>query len=367
MLSQKGINDYKAYLIEQSKEKGEDGDCNKTINAKCNTIKKLINYVLAVHTTFLNEGIKKVEYVNMEVPKINGEDKKRRPLTSDEMNKLMTADNLTPREIEYRDLFVLECNCSYRVGDTPKMFDKSKQIREKRGDYEYIVIKTEKKNVRAVIWVNETVKTILDKYTKGFKFVTFNEYYTRKFNNALKRIFKKIGLNNMESWIDEKGIERTAPLYEIIASHFARYTFINNCFDKGMTAEEIIIFSGHSNEKIVNEIYKVRPSSDKINIAANAIDRVTKQTTITTSEDDKVKEYKEVLSFYGEPYINYRYINNSEELLRIIVSKYEMRLKDKGYEIEVLKKIYNSKYKEERDDYERLLKTLNEIATKHED
>ena len=124
-----------------------------------------------------------------------------------------------------------------------------------------------------------------------------------------------------------------------------------------MTANEIIDFSGHRNERMVNEVYKVRTSTDKIDDAAKTIERLTKKESVSaTSEDDKVKEYKDVLAFYQEPYIN-----DSEELLRIIVSKYEMRLINKGYTIEVLKKIYNSQSMEDRDKYERLLKTLNEI------
>ena len=319
MLSQRGLNDYRAYLIKKSKEKGEDGNGNKTINLKCNTIKKFINNVLAVHNKFLNEGIKKVEYANLPIPKIDGEDKKRRPLTDE-------------------------------------------QKREKRGDNEFIVIDTKKEGIKSVIWVTDIVRTILERYEKGFEYVTFNDSYTRKLNNALKTIFTKIGLNNIETWKNAKGIEKTAPLNEIIASHFARYTFINNCFDMGMTANEIIDFSGHSNERMVNEVYKVRTSTDKIDDAAKTIERLTKKESVSTaSEGDKVKEYKDVLAFYQEPYINYRYINDSEELLRIIVSKYEMRLKNKGYTIEVLKKMYNSQSMEDRDKYERLLKTLDEI------
>jgi hypothetical protein len=48
------------------------------------------------------------------------------------------------------------------------------------------------------------------------------------------------------------------------------------------------------------------------------------------------------------------------------VSKYEMRLKTKGYTTEVLKKIYNSQSMEDREKYERLLKTLDEIAAESE-
>lgn len=362
MLSQRGLNDYKTYLIKKSKENGEGGNGNKQINNKCKTLRKFINEVLAVHNAFLNEGIKKVEYQNLETPKAKGEDKKRRPLTNDEMKKLMDADNLTPKEKEYRDLFVLECNCSYRVSDTQKLFDKSQQKREKRGDNEFIIIDTKKEGVKSVIYINDVVRTILNRYENGFTYVKFNTNYDNNYNQALKEIFKKVGLDSLETWKDSKGITRTAPLYDIIASHFARYTFINNCFDKGMSADEIMEFSGHANENMVKEVYNVRTTSYKVDKAAKTIERLSGN-TITTSivDTDKVAEYKDVLAFYGEPYKNYRDITDSEELLRLIVTKYELPLKQKGYTTDVLKKIYNSKSMEDRQRYEELLKVLDEL------
>ena len=360
ILSQRGINDYKSYLIKKSKELGEDGNGNKQINAKCKTLRKLINEVLAVHNSFLNEGIKKVEYVNLETPRIDGEEKKRRPLTAEEMQKLMSAENLTLEEKEYRDLFVLECNCSYRVSDTPKLFDKTQQKREKRGNNEFIIIDTQKEGVKSVIYINKVVADILQKYQQGFKYVKFNSVFDRRYNSALKEIFKKVGLDSMETWRDSKGQTKKAPLYDIIGSHFARYTFINSCFDKGMSAEEIIDFSGHANETMVKEVYKVRTTADKVDKAAKTLERINGTTTETNS--DKVKEYKDVLAFYGEPYKNYRDITDSEELLRIIVTKYELPLKEKGYSTKVLKSIYNSTDTDTAKKYEQLLKTLDEIS-----
>ena len=359
MLSQRGINDYKTYLIKKSKELGEDGNGNKQINAKCKTLRKLINEVLAVHNNFLNEGIRKVEYVNLETPKIDGEEKKRRPLTADELQTLMNADNLTPKEKEYRDLLILECNCSYRVSDTKKLFDKTQQKKETRGNMEFLVIDTKKEGVKSVIYVNETVKTILDRYADGFSYVKFNKKYDDNYNKALKDIFKKIGLDSLETWKNSKGETQTTPLYEIISSHFARYTFINSCFDKGMSAEEIMDFSGHANEEMVKAVYKVRTTADKVDKAAKTLERINSTTTDTT---DKVREYKDVLAFYGEPYKNYRDITDSEELLRMIVTKYELPLKEKGYSITLLKKMYNSTDAESRNKYEELLKTLDEIS-----
>ena len=362
MLSQRGINDYRDYLIKKSKEDGEDGNSNQVINAKCKTVRKLINEVLAVHNKFLNEGIKKVEYINLLTTKVEGEEKLRRPLTNEEMTKIMEADNLTPKEKEYRDLFVLECNCSYRVSDTHRLFDKSLQKRERRGDNEFIVIDTKKEGVKSVIWVNDVVKTILERYDNGFKYVKLNSNYNSRLNEQLKKIFEKIGLDSIETWKDAKGVTHSAPLYEKIGSHFARYTFINHCLDKGLTPNEIIEFSGHANENMINEVYKVRTTSDKVDKAAKAIEKLTATSTTTTNDSDKVKEYKDVLAFYGEPYKNYRDITDSEELFRMIVTKYELPLKEKGYSTKVLKKIYNSNTMEDRKKYEELLKVLDEIA-----
>jgi len=360
ILSQRGINDYKSYLIKKSKELGESGNGNKQINAKCKTLRKLINEVLAVHNSFLNEGIKKVEYVNLETPRIDGEEKKRRPLTAEEMQKLMSAENLTPEEKEYRDLFVLECNCSYRVSDTPKLFDRAQQKREKRGNNEFIIIDTQKEGVKSVIYINKVVADILQNYQHGFSYVKFNSVFDRRYNSALKNIFKKVGLNSMETWKDSKGEVKKAPLYDIIGSHFARYTFINGCFDKGMSAEEIIDFSGHANESMVKEVYKVRTTSDKVDKAAKTLERINGTSRETNS--DKVVEYKDVLAFYGEPYKNYRDITDSEELFRMIVTKYELPLREKGYSTKVLKSIYNSTDTDTAKKYEQLLKTLDEIS-----
>jgi len=214
--------------------------------------------------------------------------------------------------------------------------------------------------VKSVIYINKVVADILQNYQHGFSYVKFNSVFDRRYNSALKNIFKKVGLNSMETWKDSKGEVKKAPLYDIIGSHFARYTFINGCFDKGMSAEEIIDFSGHANESMVKEVYKVRTTSDKVDKAAKTLERINGTSRETNS--DKVVEYKDVLAFYGEPYKNYRDITDSEELFRMIVTKYELPLREKGYSTKVLKSIYNSTDTDTAKKYEQLLKTLDEIS-----
>jgi len=355
MLSQKGINDYKSFLLKK-------GNSGANVNNKVAIIVCLINNVIAIHNDFLRHRITKVDYIKVTEIKQKGDDKKRRALTNEELNKIMNCDTLTPKEKEYRDLFILECNCSYRVSDTPKMFDKSQQKHFKKNDVELMIINTKKENIDAVIWLTPTVKEIISRYENGFKYADLKcGNFTQTYNYQLKNIAKKSGLNTMEKYVNAHGETITQPLYEIIGSHFARYTFIRNGKDMGFTSSELKEFTAHADETMINEVYFSETKEDKANKAFKAIERVTNIQSNSTKESDKIQEYKDVLAFYGEPYDNYRDITDSEELFRIIVTKYEIPLKEKGYTTKILKEIYNCMDMDYREEREKLLHTLNEI------
>ena len=371
MLTQKGLNEYKSYLIKKAKESKENGskryDSNLQINNKCQAVARYINEVMVSHNDFIKYSIERVNYVTLEKVNAKGEDKKRRPLTSEEMTKLMTCNSLAPKEKEYRDLFVLECNCAYRIGDTQKLFDKSAQKHYKKGDYELIMINTQKENIDAVILVTPIVREILERYEKGFKFADpTDKLYRNTFNRVIKKIAKKCGLDAMETYIDAHGEKQTQPLYEIISSHFGRYTFINNALKIGFSPNELKDFTGHANDQMINDVYSIVTKDDKAENAFRALERLSLINNTNAdkkgSDDEKIKEYKDVLAFYGEPHKNYKFINDSEELLRMIISKYEMPLKEKGYSTKLLKKIYNSNDMETKEQYNKLLKILNEIS-----
>ena len=185
MLSQKGINDYKSYLI-------KNDNSPQNVNTKVGVIVMLINNVIAVHNDFLRYKLTKVDYIKMQEIKQKGDDKMRRPLTKEELNKLENCDTLTDKEKEYRDLFILECNCSYRVSDTPKMFDKNQQQHFNKNGVELMVINTQKENIDAVIWVTPKVKELLKRYEKGFKYAKLTSAnFTKTYNYQLKNIAKK--------------------------------------------------------------------------------------------------------------------------------------------------------------------------------
>lgn len=356
MLTAKGINEYKAFLMKKSKELGEKGDSPKTINNKCKTIVRFINSVLVAHNDFIRYKLSKIEYVNLEEINAKGEDKKRRPLTREELQQLMDCDILDDTEQEYRDLFILECNGSYRIGDTAKLFDKRLQKRREIGDYEFIVINTQKEDITSVIWVNKVVKEILCKYEKGFKHVdlTNEKKYINQFNRVIKRIFEKAKLDSIEKYIDAKGVEHEDKLCDIISSHFARYTFIyNGLFEIGFMPSELIDFTGHANEKMINEVYAVYTDEDKVKKAAKSLDRVLgkkkEKTTNTTrsritkdninEQDDLIKEVKEALYCLGADLNELADINDYHRLNEILYNDYHLKLVELGIDKDV-KEVY---------------------------
>lgn len=299
MLTTKGLNDYKSYLIKKSKALGAKGDSNKTINGKCKTIAKYINSVMVKHNDFIRYKLSTVDYMNLEEVKAKGEDKKRRPLKEEEIKKLMDCMELSEKEKEYRDLFLLECNGSYRISDTAKLFDKNQQKRVKVGDYEYIVINTKKENITSVIWVNDTVRRILTKYENGFKYVKLSDEnkYRANFNQNIKRIFRKAKLDNIETYIDAKGVKHQDKLCDIIGSHFARYTFVyNGLFVMGFTPSELIDFTGHANEQMINEVYAIYTTDDKVKKAARSLERVLgkkqQETSSSVGGDEMLSKFK---------------------------------------------------------------------------
>lgn len=275
MLTQKGINDYQNYLL-------KIGKSNTRTNQLVKLICTLVNNVICVHNKFIKEQkrIKPVKPMRLkEIKPISIEEKKRRPLTTDELNKIINC-KLDEKLSEFRDLFILQCYCGYRVSDSAIIWNKDNYTEKEINGKKYIMIlplKEEKKDVKAIIWLNDDVNAILNKYKDGFKYADVNsKYFDDKLNENIKKIAKIAGLDSKESWKDTKGNKKEDYLYNIIASHFARYTFIDKCFEMGMNAEEITQFSGHADVSMIKEVYGLRNKDQKFVIADKVISKLNK-------------------------------------------------------------------------------------------
>ena len=82
----------------------------------------------------------------------------------------------------------------------------------------------------------------------------------------LKIVAKKAGLNNVEHWKITEGIEvvdKEAPFWDILTTHFARHTFITNMLKKGISPERLSYLTGHTDDKMIKEVYSHLTGNDK--------------------------------------------------------------------------------------------------------
>lgn len=377
MLSQSGLNKYRKYLIDKQIESEKNGakryGNNTSINAKCEVIERLINKVISTD----NCKIAKVSYQKLEETTAEGGEKKRRPLKDKEIEMLLNCDRLSPEEKEYRDLFVLECYCAYRIGDTAKLFDKKQQNRYEINDYEFIVINTQKECIDAVIWATDKVKEILERYEHGFQYVKElgSRNYIDKFNRTIKKIAKKAGLDSTETYKDSHNKAQEQPLYKIISSHFGRYTFIyNGLFKFGYTPDELKDFTGHADDKMINDVYAIYTQEDKVKKVIKAIERVQNKTVEVSSsrakitrnnineQDDIITEVKEALYCLGADYNELVDVNDYHKLNEMLYCDYHNKYREMGCNMAYIKDLYISKdiltLKEKR---ELIQQVINEV------
>ena len=195
-------------------------------------------------------------------------------------------------------------------------------------------------------------------YVEKYEGTTINE---RVYNKDLKIIAQMAKINREIEVISTNGEKQIKKAFEIITSHCARHTDITNRLKEGLTAEEVAEHTGHKTTKYINNTYSHLTIEDLIKKDKErraAAEQITPKT-----DDNKIYEYRDVLAFYGCARKDYEHIKDSEELLRMIVTKYEMELEKEGLNHTLLKKIYNGEYEnfEDRKHLERLLETINTI------
>ena len=293
LLTQRGINDYQEYLQrEAAKVKvGENGGGKEGINQKCQFIARLINKVLCSNNEFLNLSIQSVKYDLIKRDKKNKENGIHFPLDKEEIRSFSNVTNLNEKQILYRDIFVLQCNCGQRVSDLKQLI----MGNYTKNEDNYILLKTQKESTTAYIYETEKIKEILDKLKthiidyKGKTCLKAGEYRINldnldndpQYNEAIKLIAEKANLNRNWDYKDAQDRPLSNPIYKIISSHCARHTFATIMRDKGYPADKVCWLLGHADDTMVKQVY-----------AHNDEKLITKQlneTRKTIEREDKTK------------------------------------------------------------------------------
>lgn len=267
LLTQRGINNYQEYLLKEATkiEVGKMGGGKEGINQKCQFIAHLINKVLCSNNEFLYLSIQSVKYDVIKRDKKNKENGIHFPLDEEEIRLFSNVTDLNEKQILYRDIFVLQCNCGQRVSDLKQLI----MGNYTKDENNYILLKTQKESTQAYIYETEEVKKILDKLKsyifdyKGRTCLKAGKYRINldnldndpQYNEAIKLIAEKANLNRNWNYKDAQDRPLSNPIYKIISSHCARHTFATIMRAKGYTADKVCWMLGHTDDTMVKQVY----------------------------------------------------------------------------------------------------------------
>ncbi len=269
IFSQRGLNMYKEYLIDKmNKSKYDDNMRNFGVGQlnRCGSIiALLINKVLVPQ----EKAPSPVVWIKVDDPR--REDQMGHiPLLDNEVAAIENCSGLTPVEEEYRDVFLLHLECGQRVSDLAKLLTGNYKVKQGK-KYKYIVVSTTKENINAIIPITPKVTMLMDKI-KNHKLVDPKEFEEKTkgkgnntYNEAIRRIAKKAGLDREIVKIDSTQKEVRKPLYKTLSSHDARCTFITNMIRKGVSPERLCRMTGHANDEMIKRVYAQLTVEDEIN------------------------------------------------------------------------------------------------------
>ena len=411
-LSQKGIDNYLSAMNFKTLKAYQDYMCDeepkrvKTINNKISTLKGLLRTISKSKEYDYKFSDSELDDLDM-IPDLRSNWDRRSKqvaLSEKDILKIYNLQNLKQEELEYKDLFCLQCWTGQRVSDILKLFDKNNYI-----DENTISFKNKKTREDVVIKLDVEgyyIKEILYKYTeKWFECIDFDllgqamdasdeeddENINRKFrkmckhyNDTIKLLGKKAKLDTLTQYVEQFGRKLTNVndvFWRLMHSHSARHSYITNMLKRGVSKEIIRITTGHADDEMIDLIYKHLTKEDmanklhegmKINQKED-INEIPKPMlkkqkieileTIKRNEDNEnyiksIDEAKEVLCFLGVDAEDYIGVYDETKLL-VMIGRQEAVLMDKlGFETTIkFKEIFN-----EYADLKERKKMLHELA-----
>lgn len=245
---------YKQYLLDL-----------KTTNGKHYVFQTLVEYTTKLKTLFrLYNDSKQTIVISVDALKplkkhntLNEEQKQSKHLilTENEIETLYEKKLTDTKQQTAKDLFLFQCCIGCRVSDLQKIVC---------GEYEL-------KEFDGITYINyQSVKTNADTHTPLFTQTAkdlYNWVITLKkfpfsdasdYDRKLKKTFKSLNYTEMVPVTnDRNGIVTTYKhQYEIVSSHDARHTFVTNMYYAGVPAEKLKYMTGHSDTKMIDEVYK---------------------------------------------------------------------------------------------------------------
>ena len=337
-LSTETIRKYKEWLIN---EKLSASQINQSLAFVKNICKKMKEEGLSHNIDF--DCISKVK------SKISKEEKTEGnvALTKAEVEALAGLDLTGTKEL-VRDLFLIQCYAGVRHEDLNLFLDEKNLI---RGDMiRFTPKKTEKHGTTSRVPLRAYYPPLEELWNKrkGYNHEISRDTYNRNLR-AIAKIAKLDRVLTKVSQTGTKKIVENKKVSEIISSHDGRRTFITSMIrDFKLTPEQIIPMSGHTNIKMVIDVYKSLSKEDEdkivmdIAIEATKGSNVTKTITTTKQNINDKEEAIRVLSYLGVS-LTAKDIETLDfnELCRMIEMKHTDLMDNFGIDVKEVKDIFN--------------------------
>ena len=254
MVNDKLVKGFQNWLFQPYDEKG-NVRTTRTIHNTIVAIKTILCWADEKISTESYNGIK-----NFKPTKVKQE-KTKIALTDEEILQLYNAE-LTGKQKEIRDVFILQCEMGQRFSDMCNL--NNGKLSEDANTYTIVQQKTKQ---QVTIPLSDTAKQILTEYDYHIPIYLLNLTY-----KELKKIAQKAGLNRevlITKEIKGKIETTTEPIWKHISSHLARRSFVTNWLKAGLDSHVIKGVTGHKTEEAFKRYDKLS-SEDAAQVMLNA-------------------------------------------------------------------------------------------------
>ena len=284
------IEDYQQWLIESVKENSTVEQYVKKILSLSKGLEKSKEYDFDCN----KQKLHKVEVITSNLTKRQRKERKV-ALTEEQLEIMYDFSDLRDVDKEVRDIFILQCLLGQRIEDLRTLL-KQYEIKEYNG-VELIIFRQQKKNQVAIIPLFPLAKKILAKYRYGFEHINFKRKRVEGLiNDRIKKIGQRIKFDKIHSFQTEKGNvvkDVSKPLYEMLHTHIARHTFITLMCRFGVPKDALIIATGHTNTKMIEDVYLHQTDEDRTKIVINAFQHID-STIFNMQTETEVEQKAEV-------------------------------------------------------------------------
>lgn len=248
------FNKLQAFLIKRTKTDKQGNTSpmlnNTTIAKSLSTLKTFLSYArrqgVKVNNGYQDFSIKKEK---LEVIALNQK----------EFDAILNLDLSNDKRLDRaRDLFCFSCASGLRYSDVS-------QLRREHINDNTITLTVKKTKTELTVPLNNITGSILDKYKDQHK--PLSMVSNQGLNRSIKDLCKLAGIDKPIEIVRFSGVKRIVtvyPKYELCHFHTARKTFCTLSLEKGMSAEQVMSISGHTDYKSFKRYVDVTEKLKKV-------------------------------------------------------------------------------------------------------